>query len=144
MPAQAQELKIGFLAPRTGIFTQLGTDMVNGFQMYLDEHNGMLGGAKVKFIVEDDQGKPDVDVTKAKKLILQDKVDMIVGAVLGTAAYALAPVSNQEKMLYHRHHHHRRRPRPAPIRQISLHRLLHVGVVAADPCARAMGVRARL
>ena len=64
--AQTQELKIGFLAPRTGIYTQLGTDMVNGFQMYLDEHNGMLGGAKVTFIVEDDQGKPDVDVTKAK------------------------------------------------------------------------------
>ena len=27
IPAQAQELKIGFLAPRTGIITQLGTDM---------------------------------------------------------------------------------------------------------------------
>lgn len=93
MSAQAQELKIGFLAPRTGIFTQLGTDMVNGFQMYLDEHNGMLGGAKVTFIVEDDQGKPDVDVAKAKKLILQDKVDMLVGAVLASSAYAL-------KMLY--------------------------------------------
>ena len=61
MPAQAQELKIGFLAPRTGIFTQLGTDMVNGFQVYLNEHNGMLGSAKVTFIVEDDQGKPDVE-----------------------------------------------------------------------------------
>jgi branched-chain amino acid transport system substrate-binding protein len=45
LPAQAQELKIGFLAPRTGIITQLGTDMVNGFQMYLDEHDGKLGGA---------------------------------------------------------------------------------------------------
>jgi branched-chain amino acid transport system substrate-binding protein len=100
MPAQAQELKIGFLAPRTSIFTQLGTDMVNGFQMYLDEHNGMLGGAKVNFIVEDDQGKPDVDVTKAKKLILQDKVDMLVGAVLASSAYALAPVSTEYKMLY--------------------------------------------
>jgi ABC-type branched-subunit amino acid transport system substrate-binding protein len=33
IPAQGQELKIGFLAPRTGIITQLGTDMVNGFQM---------------------------------------------------------------------------------------------------------------
>ena len=74
--------------------------MVNGFQMYLDEHNGMLGGAKVKFIVEDDQGKPDVDVTKAKKLILQDKVDMLVGAVLASSAYALAPVSTEYKMLY--------------------------------------------
>ena len=48
--------------------------MVDGFQMYLDEHNGMLGGAKVKFIVEDEQGKPDAAVTKAKKLILQDQV----------------------------------------------------------------------
>ena len=38
--AHAQELKIGFLAPRTGIITQLGTDMVNGFQMYLDEVKG--------------------------------------------------------------------------------------------------------
>ena len=89
MQAEAQELKIGFLAPRTGIFTQLGTDMVNGFQMYLDEHNGMLGGAKVTFIVEDDQGKADVDVAKAKKLILQDKVDMLVGAV---EARLLTPV----------------------------------------------------
>ena len=50
------------LAPRTGILTQLGTDMVNGFQMYLDEHNGMLGGAKVRFIVEDDKGTIDGDV----------------------------------------------------------------------------------
>jgi branched-chain amino acid transport system substrate-binding protein len=99
-PAPAQELKIGFLAPRTGIFAQLGTDMVNGFQMYLDEHGGRLGGAKVTFIVEDDQGKPDVDVVKAKKLILQDKVDMLVGAVLATSAYALAPVSTAEKTLY--------------------------------------------
>jgi branched-chain amino acid transport system substrate-binding protein len=100
MPAQAQELKIGFLAPRTGIITQLGTDMINGFQMYLDEHDGKLGGAKVTFIIEDDQGKPDVDIAKAKKLILQDKVDMLVGAVLASSAYALAPVSTAEKMLY--------------------------------------------
>ena len=101
-PAQAQtaELKIGFLAPRTGIITQLGTDMVNGFQMYLDEHGGMLGGAKVTFIVEDDKGTVDGDVSMAKKLILNDKVDMLVGAVLGTAAYALAPVSTQEKTLF--------------------------------------------
>ena len=58
--AQTPELKIGFLAPKTGIFAQIGADMNNGFQMYLDEHNGMLGGAKVTLIVEDDQGKPDL------------------------------------------------------------------------------------
>jgi branched-chain amino acid transport system substrate-binding protein len=98
--AQAQELRIGFLAPRTGIFTAVGTDMLNGFQMYLDEHKGMLGGAKVTLIVEDTQGKPDTAVAKAKKLILQDKVDMMVGGLLASTAYALGPVSNAEKTLY--------------------------------------------
>jgi branched-chain amino acid transport system substrate-binding protein len=101
LPARAaEELHVGFLAPRTGIYAAIGKDMVDGFQMYLDEHKGMLGGAKVKFIVEDDQGKPDVDVAKAKKLILQDKVHMLVGALLASSAYALAPVSTAEKMLY--------------------------------------------
>ena len=57
--------------------------MVDGFQMYLDEDKGKLGGMDVKFIVEDEQGKPDTAVTKAKKLILQDKVHMFVGGAAG-------------------------------------------------------------
>jgi branched-chain amino acid transport system substrate-binding protein len=99
-PAQADELKIGFMAPKTGIFTQLGVDMQHGFEMYLKEHGNKLGGMDVKFIVEDTQGKPDTAVTKAKKLILQDKVTMLVGGVLATTGYALAPVATSEKVLY--------------------------------------------
>jgi len=91
--AQAEDLRIGFIAPMTGLFAQVGKDMVDGFQMYLDEHNGELGGAKVTLIVEDDQGKPDTGVTKANKLILSDKVHMLVGGVLATTGYALAPVA---------------------------------------------------
>jgi branched-chain amino acid transport system substrate-binding protein len=99
-PAQAEELRIGFIAPMTGIFAQVGKDMVNGFQMYLDEHKGKLGGADVKFIVEDDQAKPDLGVTKAKKLVLSDKVQMFVGGVLASTGYALAPVSTEMKTIY--------------------------------------------
>jgi branched-chain amino acid transport system substrate-binding protein len=99
-PASAEELRIGFIAPMTGIFAQVGKDMANGFQMYLDQHGGKLGGATVKFIVEDDQGKPDVAVTKAKKLVLSDKVQIFVGGLLASTGYALAPVSNEEKTLY--------------------------------------------
>jgi len=99
-PAKAEELRIGFIAPLTGIFAQIGKDMRNGFQMYLDEHHNKLGGADVKFIVEDNQGKPDAAVTKAKKLVLQDHVNMFVGGLLASTGYALAPVSNEEKTLY--------------------------------------------
>ena len=99
--ANAEELRIGFLAPTTGIFAQIGKDMVDGFKMYLDEHNNKLGGADVKFIVEDEQGKPDTAVTKAKKLVLQDKVHMFVGGLLASTGYALAPVSTAEKSHVH-------------------------------------------
>jgi len=98
--ATAQELRIGFLAPTTGIFAQIGKDMVDGFQMYLDANKGKLGGMDVNFIVEDEQGKPDTAVTKAKKLILQDKVHFIMGGLLASTGYALAPVSNAEKVMY--------------------------------------------
>lgn len=97
---RADELRIGFLAPTTGIFAQIGKDMVDGFQMYLDETKGDFAGAQVKFIVEDEQGKPDTAVTKAKKLILQDKVQFFVGGLLASTGYALAPVSTAEKTLY--------------------------------------------
>jgi branched-chain amino acid transport system substrate-binding protein len=95
-----EELRIGFIAPVTGIFAQVGQDMVNGFQMYLDEVKGDFAGTKVKLIVEDEQGKPDAAVTKAKKLTLQDKVHMITGAQLASTGYALGPVSTQDKTVF--------------------------------------------
>jgi len=98
--AGADELHIGFIAPMTGIFAQVGKDMVDGFQLYLAEHGNKLGGMDVKVIFEDDQAKPDLGVTKAKKLILSDKVDMFIGGVLASTGYALAPVSTEMKTVY--------------------------------------------
>src|SRR5688572_18606836 len=80
----AEELRIGFLAPMTGIFAQVGEDMSNGFKMYLDEVGHNFAGAKVTFILEDGQGKPPVNVRKAEKLILQDHVHMFIGGLLAS------------------------------------------------------------
>jgi len=96
----ADELRIGFLAPLTGGFAQVGRDMNNGFALYLDEVGGSFAGAKVKLIVEDTEAKPPVAVRKAEKLVLQDKVHMLVGGLLASAGYALAPVSTRLKTVY--------------------------------------------
>jgi branched-chain amino acid transport system substrate-binding protein len=98
--AAAEELRIGFLAPTTGIFAQAGKDMVDGFRMYLDEVKGNFGGAKVQLIAEDTVAKPDTAVTKTRKLILQDKVHLFIGGLLASTGYALAPVSTEHKVLY--------------------------------------------
>jgi branched-chain amino acid transport system substrate-binding protein len=101
VPAAAQEeLRIGFIAPTTGPFAQVGADMLNGINLYLEKVNNDLGGAKVKLIVEDSQAKPDLAVTKARKLILEDHVQMFIGGVLASEGYALAPVSTELKTVY--------------------------------------------
>ncbi|MGQ4809126.1 hypothetical protein NKDENANG_02528 [Candidatus Entotheonellaceae bacterium PAL068K] len=96
----AEELRIGFLAPMTGIFAQIGKDMSNGFKMYLDQVGGDFAGATVTFILEDGQGKPPVNVRKAQKLIRQDRVHLLVGGLLASTGYALAPVSTRHKVIY--------------------------------------------
>ena len=56
-PAQSKgPIKIGFLAPLTGGAAQIGKDMVNGSEMYLDEIGHQIAGRKVEVIVEDTQG----------------------------------------------------------------------------------------
>jgi branched-chain amino acid transport system substrate-binding protein len=98
--AGAEELRIGYLAPLTGGLAQTGIDMRDGFLLYLEQHDNKLGGMDVKLIIEDEQGKGDVAVTKAKKLVLQDKVHMFIGGVLASTGYALAPVSTELKTMY--------------------------------------------
>jgi branched-chain amino acid transport system substrate-binding protein len=98
--AAQEDLRIGIIAPMTGPFAQVGTDMTNGFKMYLDQANSTFAGTKVSPIIEDSQGKPDTAVTKARKLILEDHVQLLVGGVLAPEGYALAPVSTAEKTVY--------------------------------------------
>jgi branched-chain amino acid transport system substrate-binding protein len=100
MGAVAEEIRVGFIAPITGPFAQAGKDMVNGWEMYSDEVKNDFAGATIKFILEDDQAKPPVGVLKAEKLIRQDKVHLIMGGVLASTGYALAPVSTREKTVY--------------------------------------------
>ena len=100
-PAAAQSqkpIKIGFLSPLTGGAAQIGRDMVNGFQMYLDENGNQLVGRKVEVIVEDTQGQPAVALTKLRKLVESDKVDLVAGEAFAHIGYALAPKADEYKI----------------------------------------------
>ena len=98
--AAAEELRIGFLISMTGPFAQIGKDMSDGFQLYLDQNKGAFGGATVKVIREDIQAKPSLAVLKAERLIREEKVHLLVGGDLASVGYALAPVSAREKIVY--------------------------------------------
>ena len=103
-PASAQKgpIKIGVLAPMSGGAAQIGKDMVNGLNMYLEENGNQLAGRKVEVIVEDTQGQPAVTLTKLRKLVESDKVHVLSGELFAHIGYAMAPLVDEYKipMLY--------------------------------------------
>jgi branched-chain amino acid transport system substrate-binding protein len=96
--AQKKPIKIGFLAPLTGGAAQIGRDMVNGFEMYLEEAGQQIAGRKVEVIVEDTAGNPGTAITKFRKFGESDRVDMVVGEAFAHIGYALAPKAEEFRM----------------------------------------------
>src|SRR5437867_3520752 len=90
-PAQAPPIKVGFITDLTGVAAQAAKDMVNGLTMYLDEIGYQMAGRKVELIVEDSQGRPDVALSKLRKVVEHDRVHLVAGVLFGHLGYALAP-----------------------------------------------------
>jgi branched-chain amino acid transport system substrate-binding protein len=97
-PATAQQapIKIGVLLPLTGPVAVVGKGELNGMRLRLKELNGQIAGRKVELLVEDSEGKPDVAVTKARKLVERDKVDVIFGPLLSHVVAAVQDYVGQK------------------------------------------------
>ena len=87
--AFADDIKIGMGVTLSGPPAALGQQIVDGFQLALEQKDGMLGGQKVELIVEDDELKPDVALVKATSLVERDKVDFVVGTVFSNMLRAI-------------------------------------------------------
>ena len=80
-PALAAEYKVGLLLPFSGVYAGLGSHIENGFALGLDHFGGDLQGNTIVTVREDTEAKPAVGLVKAKKLVLQEKVDVVAGVV---------------------------------------------------------------
>ena len=99
--AQAQDkLKIGVLTTLSGPPAVLGGQLRNGFALAVKTLGGKLGGREVEVIVQDDELKPDVAVTKAKAFVERDKVDFVVGPIFSNILQAIMkPVTDSGTIL---------------------------------------------
>ena len=90
----ADKLKIGLITTLSGPPAAIGQQQRNGLMLALKELGGKLGGRDVELLVQDDELKPDVAVTKVKAFIERDKVDFVVGPVFSNILAAiLKPVT---------------------------------------------------
>jgi ABC-type branched-subunit amino acid transport system substrate-binding protein len=102
-PVHAQKVvKIGDLGSKIGVFEGYGKYQTMGMTLAAEEVNARGGvlGHKIEIISEDDETKPAPAVRKAEKLILQDDVKLLVGAVSSGATLAVMDVTKKHKVIH--------------------------------------------
>jgi len=77
-------VKIGLLLPQSGVYKALGDDMRAGFELYLEQNDGTLGGREVKLSFADEGETPESGRAAAEKLVKEDKVLAVSGVVSST------------------------------------------------------------
>jgi len=80
---------LGVLLPYSGVYAQLGEDITNGMTLYFEQVGNQAGGRPIQMIREDETADPAVAVSRARKLVESDQVDMMTGLVSTAAAYAM-------------------------------------------------------
>ena len=91
-----QTVKIGLLATLEGPFAAGGADGMRGAELAVKQHNGMAGGKKIEIIKASSDAKPDVAVNATRKLVEQDKVDIMVGPLSGGEGVAVKDYSKTQ------------------------------------------------
>ena len=89
--AQAAKLKIGLITTLSGPGGYLGADIRDGFQLAVDMADGMLGGAPVQVLVEDDALKPALAKDIADRFYKSEGVRLFTGIVFSNVLAAAVP-----------------------------------------------------
>ncbi len=86
----AESIKIGFLAPTSSVAAQSAQDMIDGFNLFWDQHGLEVAGRPVEIFIEDSTGDPDVALSKARLMVEQREVDMLFGTLFANEGLAVA------------------------------------------------------
>jgi branched-chain amino acid transport system substrate-binding protein len=85
----ADKIKIGVTATLEGTYTVLGEDGMRGYELAIKAHNGKAAGREIETIVGSTDASPDSALRAAKKLVEQDKVDVLISPLSGSEGLAI-------------------------------------------------------
>jgi|TARA_B110000971_G_scaffold109597_1_gene112283 branched-chain amino acid transport system substrate-binding protein len=88
-----ETIKIGVSQPLTGAVAASGNYVTQGAQIaesFINDAGGVLG-KKIELVIEDNKSNPKEAVATAEKLIIRDKVSVMMGAWSSTYTLAVMP-----------------------------------------------------
>jgi branched-chain amino acid transport system substrate-binding protein len=96
--AQGKEpIKVGMIQPLSGPIAAAGSYITNGAKIAMDRINASGGvlGRPLELIIEDNKSDPAETRNAAEKLIVRDKVPVIIGAWGSSMTLAMMPLAAQ-------------------------------------------------
>ncbi len=98
-PRIDRAIKVGVIDTYSGPPAVFGNDALNGFKLALSEINkeGVLG-AKIEFVTRDEKFSPEIGLSVARELVLQEKVDVLVGTINSATALAISAYAKEQKI----------------------------------------------
>jgi branched-chain amino acid transport system substrate-binding protein len=104
-PAAAQakpaELKIGIVSFLSGAAAVFGVPGRNAAEWLIDKYNreGGIGGVKIRPAYIDEAGGAEKQVAEFRRLVLDEKVDLVIGYISSADCLAVAPVAEELRVL---------------------------------------------
>ncbi len=97
--AKIDTVRIGVLTP---VQMSVGQGITNAAKLAAEEINGAGGilGKKIELFIGDTEGKPEKGITALKKLVMEDKVDVLVGEYSSGVSLALQPFLPNYKIVF--------------------------------------------
>jgi branched-chain amino acid transport system substrate-binding protein len=94
-------IKVGILGPMTGPQVDIGLTMRDGSILAMEEINarGGIAGKKFEWIVIDDEATPAKSVNGAKKLIVDQKIEILLGPANSGCALAVGEVTQPNRII---------------------------------------------
>jgi branched-chain amino acid transport system substrate-binding protein len=83
-------VRIGLVIPQAGVYTPLGEDMKQGWDLWLEQNDGMMGSYEVETVVADEGESPDTGVPAVQRLLTEGDVAALVGIVNSATALGVA------------------------------------------------------
>jgi branched-chain amino acid transport system substrate-binding protein len=93
--AQQKDIKVGVILPLTGLAAAVGPEIQMGVKFAFQEVDNKIEGRNVVVKFEDETDDPANSVARAKKLVEEDGVDVILGPQLAHTAAAVSAYMEQ-------------------------------------------------
>lgn len=95
---EAEEIKIGIIAPLTGENATYGLALKRGMDLAFETINnsGGVSGKRLAPVFEDSQAEPQKGVSSFRKLVSVDNVSIVLGGMFSAVTLAIAPIAEEK------------------------------------------------